>query len=51
MSDRPTNEEIQKCMEILKRLKEQKGWFMIHEIRSIENVLQALDSVLHYPNP
>ena len=45
-----TNKEIKDTLEILKRLSQKNNWFLIHEIQSIENVIAALDSILHYPN-
>ena len=46
--DKPTDEEIRKTLEILRRLEKVNGWFLTHEIRSIQNVINSLESILHY---
>lgn len=46
---KPTSEEIEAAIETLKKCGEQEVWFLTHELRSIGDVIEALESVLRYP--
>jgi len=48
--DKLTDKEINSCLETLKKLVNKENWFLIHEQKSIQEAINALESILHYPD-